>query len=478
MNRERTELGDIDIDIAPSKRPLFIRKVKQERKENILKEYDTLTKNNLGCTYIATFGTEGTRSTILTACRGYKTEEYPDGIDVDVAQYLASLVPSERGFNWSLKDLIEGNEEKGRKPSKVFLNEVQQYPGLLDIMLGIENLINKRSSHASGIIMFDEDPYEHGCFMETPKGEIITQYDLHDCEAAGLTKLDILVTEIQDKLAQAIKFIQKYEHIDEDLSLREWYNKNLHPDILPIEDEKLWEKIQNVEILDLFQLDSDIGRQGAKKVKPRSIYELSDTNGLIRLMTSEKGQETPLDKYVRFKNNINLWYQEMDKYGLTKEEQETLKPYYLSSYGVPPSQEQMMLYLMDPKICGFTLAESNAARKVVGKKQMNKIPDLKKKVFEQAKSPALGKYIWECGVAYQLGYAFSLIHSMSYSFIGVQSAYIATHWNPIYWNTACLVVNSGSLEEDNPEEDDIDYLEEQTENKKKTEKATDYRKNS
>lgn len=215
--------------------------------------------------------------------------------------------------------------------------------------------------------MFDEDPYEHGCFMETPKGEIITQYDLHDCEAAGLTKLDILVTEIQDKLAQAIKFIQKYEHIDEDLSLREWYNKNLHPDILPIEDEKLWEKIQNVEILDLFQLDSDIGRQGAKKVKPRSIYELSDTNGLIRLMTSEKGQETPLDKYVRFKNNINLWYQEMDKYGLTKEEQETLKPYYLPSHGVPPSQEQMMLYLMDPKICGFTLAESNAARKVVRK---------------------------------------------------------------------------------------------------------------
>ena len=62
----------------------------------------------------------GTRSTILTACRGYKTEEYPDGIDVDVAQYLASLVPSERGFNWSLKDLIEVNEEKGRKPSKVF----------------------------------------------------------------------------------------------------------------------------------------------------------------------------------------------------------------------------------------------------------------------------------------------------------------------------------------------------------------------
>lgn len=58
MNRERTELGDIDIDVASSKRPIFIKKVKQERKENILKNYDSLTRNNLGCTYIATFGTE------------------------------------------------------------------------------------------------------------------------------------------------------------------------------------------------------------------------------------------------------------------------------------------------------------------------------------------------------------------------------------------------------------------------------------
>lgn len=46
-------------------------------------------------------------------------------------------------------------------------------------------VVNKRSSHASGVILFDEDPYEFGCFMKTPKGEIITQYDLHDCEAAG-----------------------------------------------------------------------------------------------------------------------------------------------------------------------------------------------------------------------------------------------------------------------------------------------------
>lgn len=94
---------------------------------------------------------------------------------------------------------------------------------------------------------------------------------------------------------------------------------------------------------------------------------MADTNGLIRLMTSEKGQESPLDKYARFKANIKLWYDEMDKYGLTKQEQKTLEPYFLRSYGVPPSQEQMMMMLQDPDICGFSLKEANDARKIVGK---------------------------------------------------------------------------------------------------------------
>lgn len=68
----------------------------------------------------------------------------------------------------------------------------------------------------------------------------------------------------------------------------------------------------------------------------------------------------------------------MDDFGLTKEEQKTLEPYFLKSYGVPPSQEQLMQMLMDENICGFNLEEANAARKIVGKKQMSKIPQLKK----------------------------------------------------------------------------------------------------
>ena len=475
LNKERTELGDIDLDLCPSKRPMIIQKIKEERGKKFAADIDDLSRKNLGCTLVATFSTESTKSTILTACRGYRRKGsgyttsgstrneteyatvYHEGIDVDIAQYLSSLIPQERGLLWPLHDVVYGNEEKDRKPIQTFINEVNNYPGLLDIMQGIEGLISSRGSHASGVILFDEDPYEFGCFMKTPSGDIITQYDLHMAEAAGMTKYDFLLTDVQDKITQCIKFLQEAGEIESDLTLREVYDKYLHPDVLDIEDKKVWENIQKGNILNIFQFDSDMGSQAAKKIKPGTMLELSDANGLMRLMTAEKGAETPMEKYIRFKNDINLWYQEMKWAGLAEAEMKTLEPYFKPSYGVPPSQEQLMKMLMDDAICHFNLAEANAARKIVGKKQISKIPELKEKVLEQAASTNLGQYVWKCGIGPQMGYSFSIIHALAYSYIGYQTAYLATKWNPIYWDTACLVVNSGSLED--PEKEVVDIYE-------------------
>ena len=280
-------------------------------------------------------------------------------------------------------------------------------------------------------------------------------------------------------MAQTIKFLQDYGEIEKDLSLREIYNKYFHPNVLPLEDKSIWQHIQQGDILNIFQFDSDVGAQAAKKIKPSTILELTDSNGLMRLMTGEENGENPMDKYIRFKNNIQLWYREMDNAGLSKREQKVLEPYFLSSYGVPPSQEQMMRMLMDENICGFTLKEANSARKVVGKKQMDKIPELKKSVLEKATSEKLGQYVWKNGIGPQMGYSFSVIHALAYSFIGFQTAYIASRWNPIYWDTACLIVNSGSLENDNENDNENDYIEDedgQVVDIKKKEASTDYTK--
>ena len=279
LNKERVELGDIDLDLCPSKRPLILRRIKDERGANFSSEIDELSRRNLGCTLIATFGTEGTKSAVLTACRGYRSEDFTDGIDVDTAQYLSSLIPSERGFLWPLKDVIYGNKDKGRKPINAFIAEINKYKGLLDIAMAIEGLVNKRSSHASGVILFDEDPYEFGCFMKTPKGEIITQWDLHKCEACGMTKYDFLVTEFQDKIVKTIELLQKHNQIDKDLTLREVYDKYLHPEVLPLNDEKIWKALRENTVLNVFQFDSDVGSQAAKKIKPTNILEMADANG-------------------------------------------------------------------------------------------------------------------------------------------------------------------------------------------------------
>ena len=79
---------------------------------------------------------------------------------------------------------------------------------------------------------------------------------------------------------------------------------------------------------------------------------------------------------------------------------------------------------------------------------MDKIPQLKELVYSKMGNENLANYIWTTAVAPQLGYAFSKNHSLPYSFVGVQTIFLATAFNPIYWNTACLIVNSGSADEE------------------------------
>ena len=441
LNDERVELGDIDIDLAPSKLPLIFKEIREERGE-------------LGLVQVCTFGTETTKSAILTACRGYRSEDYPDGIDVDDAQYISSLVPQERGFIWPLKDLVYGDPDKGRQPQRQFINAVNQFPGLLDIMYGIEGLICRRGIHASGVILFDKDKiFDEAAIMRAPNGNLTTQWDLHDQESAGSVKYDFLLTAVQDIIIKTIDLLQSYEVIDPKLSLRQVYDKYLHPSVLPQDDPKMWKALAESSVIGCFQFDGSVGQQAAKKIKPHTALEMADANGLMRLMASEPGAEMPLDKYVRYKNNIQLWYDEMNRYGLTEAEQKAVEPYFKPSYGVPPSQEQLMRMLMDENICDFSLAEANAARKIVGKKQMSKIPALHQRVLDTAKSRKLGEYIWRCGVGPQMGYSFSIIHALAYSFIGMQTLYLATHFDPIFWNTAYLIVNSGSLEDEDSEDD-------------------------
>lgn len=429
--------------MSPSKRPLVFKKLREKRGE-------------LNVAQVATFGTTSARAAVATACRGYRSKEYPKGIDSDISLYLSGLIPSERGITWSLTECFEGNEEKGRKPIREFCSQFENYPGLKEIALGIENLIVRRGVHASGVIFYNNSPFETSALMKSPGGDITTQFDLHMEEKLGGTKFDFLVTEICDKITVALNLLRQNGYFSECSSLREIYNKYLHPQVLDLKNLRIWEALENGEVQDVFQFNTAIGLQTIQAIKPRNPIEMCAANGLMRLVAPE-GQERPFDRYIRFKNNPKLWYDEMDREGLTKEEQKILEPYYARDYGVPFDQESLMRMVMDENISHFTLAESNNTRKVLAKKRVKEIPVIKEKFISQCPSKRLGEYCWRTMMLPQMSYSFSNVHAMLYSFIGIQTLVIATQWPVIYWNTACLIVNSQSIEK---EETTEDFLEE------------------
>lgn len=443
LNKERAELPDIDIDLSPSMRPVIIKAIKQERGE-------------LGCVQVATFGTEGTKSAIQTACRGYRhtnengEEEYPNGIDNDIALYISSLIPQERGFLWSINDCINGDELKGRKPIKTFINEVNKYPGLLDIIINIEGLVKQRGIHASGVILYNDNIYDSAAIMRAPNGEITTCYDLHDAEYAGDTKYDFLVTDVCDKMSKCLELLVTYNKIGSG-TLRALYNKWLAPSVLDTSKSILWDHLAQGDILDVFQFNSGSGLAIAKQMKPRNPLEMTAANAMMRLM-SEPGVESQQDRFCRIREQGLISFDnEMKNKKLPQTVIEAMHEYCDTYYGCCAIQEQMMEILMDERIAHFSLKEANDARKIVGKKQMNRIPELKEKVYNAvgkiyADNGNIADYIWDIAVRPQLGYAFSINHSLPYSFVGIQTIELATKWNPVYWNTACLIVNSGSLD--------------------------------
>lgn len=236
--------------------------------------------------------------------------------------------------------------------------------------------------------------------MKAPNGELVTCYDLHRAEDSGDVKYDFLVTEVSDKIIKCFELLEEDNKIEKD-NLRNLYNKYLHPEIIDTTDKRIWEHLAAGDIMDVFQFNSGVGLAIAKRLKPQNPLEMTAANAMMRLV-SEKDVESQPDRYVRIKTKgIESFDKEMQQHHLPKDIIEKMHNHCDTYYGCCAIQEQMMEVLMD--VAGFSLADANAARKVVAKKQMDKIPELKQKVYDSLKDKPIADYIWSVAVAPQLG---------------------------------------------------------------------------
>lgn len=432
LERNKIELPDIDVDSEGRRRPVVLQKIKEAAQAD-----------GGDSTCVCTFGTLGTRSAILTAARGL-------GIDVDVAQYLATMIPQERGFLWPLKDCIQGNPEKDRKPIKQLIEEFRKYPGFLEMAKAIEGLVCQMGIHACGLVVFNVPVYTYNAMMKAPNGTEVTQFDLGDTEYMGGLKMDCLSVEALDKIHTTLDLLLADDMIEWQGTLKSTYDKYLHPDVLDRDAPEMWHKIWRNEIIDIFQMDSTVGKQSLSLVKPESIPQMAAVNSLMRLVP-EKGQKTPTEEYVIYKQHPELIKKEIDDLVATDKEKEILYEFMKQYTGVLESQESAMLAVMLP-FTNYDVPHANKIRKIIAKKKMKEITSARAEYFQtgldNGVSEDILRYIWDVQIKRQLGYSFSIPHTVAYSLIALQEMNLNYKFPSIYWATACLTVNSGGADEE------------------------------
>lgn len=384
ISATRPELPDIDIDSEAGQRSNIMDEVK--------KEYGYYNVLNIG-----TFKTEGTASAIQTICRGM-------GIPTGEATYLSSLAVE----GMSVKDCLE--EFDTHAGAKLLIKEMMAYEGLIENVIAIEGLVCGRSVHASGVYIFNSEFWNHNAMMKAPKGQWITQYDMKCSDYQGGLKIDFLTIEALDRIRKDLELMIEDGVIEDKGSIKETYNAYIHPDILEKEDEEMWKLLPN--LLDAFQYYSVQGKNAINKIGIQNFREALEGNALMRL--SCEGEQ-PIDRFIKHKKDINIWFNEMRAYGLTESEIEVLKSHLLESYGVASTQEAVMRLSMDKNIGGFDLVWANKLRKAIAKAKAKHMIDevhaeLLRKGQELGNRKELIEYVWDKFITPMLGYAFSEPH--------------------------------------------------------------------
>ena len=438
LNPARVSVLDIDVDIEGVRRAQTL--------EHLRKVYGANRVSN-----VATFKTEKAKAAIQTAARGL-------GIDNDEASFISNLIPVERGQSYTLKQTYYGDEENGIKPTQVFIAEVEKYPKLWEVAQRIEGLICGQGIHAGGVVFTDEDFTESSALMRAPDGTIITQFELHDLEDVSMIKMDLLSVEAADKIHTCLDLLVEQGYVKQGKNLRETYENALGVYKINRDDQKMWDMVQNHEIVSLFQMEQQSGVRGIALTHPRTVDELAVLNSVIRLMATEKGAESPLDKYARFRERPQAWDYEMKQMGLTDKEREIMHRELDISDGMSITQEQFMQLVQLPECGGWDLQFADKLRKSIAKKNPKEYDALTKQFFDNVKEKGLSEkfcnYVWNIEIALSRGYGFNAAHTYSYSMVALQEMNLARFFPIIFWNTANLIVDSGGIQVKEVEDED------------------------
>jgi DNA polymerase-3 subunit alpha len=196
--------------------------------------------------------------------------------------------------------------------------------------------------------------------------------------------------------------------------------------------ENAWNIFARGDTKGVFQLESDLGKQWAKKLKPKSVEHLTALGALIRpgalKGVDDKGVSMTAHycRRANFEESVESYHPAVD---------EVLK----STYGSLVFQEQSME--LSRVIAGFTLQEADMLRKAMGKKSSSEMAKCKKMFIDGAKKTKVVSddqaeeiFGW---IEQSQKYSFNRSHSCCYGLTGYDTAYLKSHF-PVQFFTSWL----------------------------------------
>jgi DNA polymerase III subunit alpha len=399
LNRERVSMPDIDCDFDDRRRDRVIAYVQQKYGTDRVAQ-------------IITFGTMAARAAIRDVGRV---------LDVPLSEVdrLAKLIPQSVGI--TLDDALK----QVRELRDVYENEPWAKP-VIDNARRLEGICRNASTHAAGVVIAPEPlanivPLQRST---SDRESIVTQFDMNGVQKIGLLKMDFLGLSNLTIIEEAIEFVRAARGIEIDV------------DAIPLDDEATYALFGRADTHGIFQFEGP----GAKKVlidmQPQTLDDLSVANGLNRPGPIEGGV---IDIYMKRKRG-----EEPVEYlpGLA----EKLHPVLAETYGTIVYQEQVMRIAQ--AVAGFSLAEADILRSAMGKK--DKVKMAKQREQFLSGSVANGTDEKVAGelfdlIAFFAGYGFNKSHSICYSLVAYQTAYLKANY-PLEYMAALLNSRGGDFD--------------------------------
>tara|TARA_R110000824_G_scaffold185898_2_gene367009 strand:- start:16068 stop:17741 length:1674 start_codon:yes stop_codon:yes gene_type:complete len=190
----------------------------------------------------------------------------------------------------------------------------------------------------------------------------------------------------------------------------------------PYNCKMTWDLIKEGKTKGVFQLESNLGKSWAKRIRPNNIEELAALTALIRpgCLKAIIDGKSMTQRYVDRKNGTEEVTYLHD----------ALEPILESTQGVLVYQEQSMQIAQ--VIAGFDLEQADSLRKAIGKKNATLMSEVKGSFLDGAEDKGLVTreiaeeiFGW---IEKSNRYAFNKSHAVSYAICGYWSAYAKAHF--------------------------------------------------